>query len=441
MGEKINYEGYNSIILAAYNALVKNTKDMMFIKDVNHRYVSVSDAFIMMMGKKDDSQLVGYTDYDILEDKNLAKRYVDDDTRIMEKGLCIEDYVEPITDLDGNPRYGSTSKYTLKDNDGNILGILGITKDITREYYARHYFQQELKALFEMPDEAYAVCYIDIDDWRIISQRRKELFDGTLQSCNIVEEVAMGAMESIVDKESEAYSFYKNLSKDYMENMFRNGTTELSFKYERKLTNGLVRWVHNKVKFITDVESGHLCVMLTANDIDEEKKAEHEILMAAKMDKMTMVLNRDATMNCIRETLKSCNKENHVLLMLDVDNFKMLNDTYGHQTGDEYLIKLAEELKRIFGDSDVVGRIGGDEFFALMKNVPDLSMVPRKADQILDTIVNICEKYEGINLSGSIGISVFPEHGDTVEKLYAKADEALYQAKRHGKNQFIFATS
>ncbi|MBR3600286.1 MAG: diguanylate cyclase, partial [Lachnospiraceae bacterium] len=65
----------------------------------------------------------------------------------------------------------------------------------------------------------------------------------------------------------------------------------------------------------------------------------------------------------------------------------------------------------------------------------------RKADQILDTIIAICDNYEGINLSGSIGISMYPEDGDTVEKLYAKADEALYQAKRRGKNQFIFASS
>ncbi len=431
----------NSIIIAAYKTLISNTNDMVFVKDLNHKYVGASDSFVKMFGKEEEAQLIGYTDYDILEDKTLAKRYVDDDRKIMEKGIFIKDYVEPITDLDGNPRYGSTSKYALKDEDGNVLGILGITKDITREYYARHYFQQELKSLFELPEDAYAVCYIDIDDWRIISQRRKELFEGTLQSCNTVEEVAMSAMDSIVDKESEAFDFYKKLSKEYMENLFRDGTTELSFKYERRLTNGLVRWIHNKVKFITDVESGHLCVMLTAKDIDEEKKAEQNILLAAKMDMMTMVYNRDTTMNCIREILSEQSDSTHVLMMLDVDNFKDLNDTYGHQVGDEFLIKLAGKLKEYFRDTDVVGRIGGDEFFTLMKNVHDLSIVPKKAEQILDTIVDLCKIYDGINLSGSIGISVYPDNGCTLEQLYAMADEALYHAKNHGKNQYIFATS
>lgn len=441
MEDKRTIEEYNSIILSAYRALIRGTKDMVFIKDINHVYVGASDAFIKMMGKEEESQILGLTDMEILEDKNLAKRYMDDDKKILASGKNLIDYVEPITDEDGHARYGSTCKYILKDNDGRLLGILGLTKDVTREYMARQHYQQEIKYLFELPQEAYAVSYIDIDDWRIITQRRQEISEGTLEPCNTVEELAFAAVDSIIDRESQVFKFYKNFSQEMLKNLYDNGKTEMSFKYERRLTNGLVRWVHNRVRFLTDLDSGHLCVLLTAKDIDAEKKAEQELLVAAKMDKMTMVLNRETTMDYIREILEKQKDTNHVLLMLDVDNFKMLNDTYGHQTGDEFLIALADELKHHFRETDVVGRIGGDEFFALMKNVPDLSIVPRKADQILDTIVAICERYEGINLSGSIGISTYPEDGDTVEKLYAKADEALYQAKRRGKNQFIFATS
>lgn len=431
----------NTIMLAAFEALIKGTKDMVFVKDVEHKYVAASDSFVKMMGKEEEYELIGHTDLEILEDKNLAKRYIDDDTELMSVGENHMDYVEPITDEDGHARYGSTSKFVLKDKDGRLLGILGITKDITREYMARQHYQQELKFLFELPREAYAVTYIDIDDWRIISQRRKEISEGTLQQCNTVEELLFAAVDSILDRESEVFNFYENFTRERLIEIYNSGKTELSFKYERRLTNGLVRWVHNKVRFINDIETGHLCTLLTAKDIDAEKKEEQELIVSAKMDKMTMVLNRETTMKYIREILTKQPDTNHVLLMLDVDNFKMLNDTYGHQTGDLFLIKLAEELKHHFRETDVVGRIGGDEFFALMRDIPDLSIVPRKADQILDTIIAICESYDGVNLSGSIGISMYPENGDTVEKLYAKADEALYQAKRRGKNQFIFATS
>ena len=441
MENKRSIEEYNSIILSAYRALIRGTRDMVFIKDINHIYVGASDAFVKMMGKETETQLIGHTDMEILEDKNLAKRYMDDDKKILASGEDLVDYVEPITDEDGHARYGATCKYILRDENGKVLGILGLTKDITREYMARQHYQQEIKFLFELPKEAYAVSYIDIDDWRIISQRRKEIQEGTVEPCNTVEELAFAAADAIIDKDSKAYLFYKDFTQDMLRKLYDSGKTEVSFKYERRLTNGLVRWVHNRVRFLTDVDSGHLCALLTAKDIDAEKKAEQELIVSAKMDKMTMVLNRETTMNYIREILIRQPATNHVLLMLDVDNFKLLNDTYGHQTGDEFLIKLATELKHHFRDTDVVGRIGGDEFFALMKNVPDLSIVPRKADQILDTIIAICDNYEGINLSGSIGISMYPEDGDTVEKLYAKADEALYQAKRRGKNQFIFASS
>lgn len=441
MVDKRNIDEYNAIILSAYRALIRGTKDMVFIKDVNQAYIGASDAFVKMMGKEDESQLIGFTDMDILEDKNLAKRYMDDDKKILASGNNLIDYVEPITDEDGHARYGSTCKYILMDDNGKKLGILGLTKDITREYMARQHYQQELKYLFELPKEAYAVSYIDVDEWRMISQRRKEISNGTFEQCNTVEELAFAAVDSILDRESKAFSFYKDFSSDMLYRLYESGKTEISFKYERRLTNGLVRWVHNQIRFLTDLDSGHLCALLTAKDIDAEKKAEQDLLVAAKMDKMTMVYNRETTMDQIREILKSQSDSNHVLLMLDVDNFKMLNDTFGHQTGDEFLISLASELKHHFRETDVVGRIGGDEFFALMKNVPDLSIVPRKAGQILDTIIAICDNYEGINLSGSIGISIYPEDGETVEKLYEKADEALYQAKRHGKNQFIFANS
>lgn len=441
MGDKRNIDEYNNIILSAYRALIRGTRDMVFIKDVNQAYIGASDTFVKMMGKDDESQLLGHTDMEILEDKNLAKRYMDDDKKILASGENLIDYVEPITDEDGHARYGSTCKYILMDDNGKKLGILGLTKDITREYMARQHYQQELKYLFELPQEAYAVSYIDVDEWRMISQRRREVSNGTLEQCNTVEELAFAAVDSILDRESKAFVFYKDFSQDMLKRLYESGKTELSFKYERRLTNGLVRWVHNQVRFLTDLDSGHLCALLTAKDIDAEKKAEQDLLVAAKMDKMTMVFNRETTMNQIREILISQRDSNHVLLMLDVDNFKMLNDTFGHQTGDEFLISLASELKHHFRETDVVGRIGGDEFFALMKNVPDLSIVPRKAGQILDTIIAICDNYEGINLSGSIGISIYPEDGETIEKLYAKADAALYQAKRRGKNQFIFASS
>ena len=142
----------------------------------------------------------------------------------------------------------------------------------------------------------------------------------------------------------------------------------------------------------------------------------------------------------IKQVLQEEPDKKHVLFMLDVDNFKNLNDTLGHQAGDNFLIAFAAGIKKCFRESDIVGRVGGDEFFALMKDFTELSKVAGKAEELLDAIQKVCAIYPEVQISGSIGISVYPDDGSYLEDLYAQADAALYKAKRKGKNQYVFAS-
>lgn len=425
--------------LAAFQTIIENTKDMIFIKDVHSVYLAASMPFVKMVGKEQVEELLGKTDLELFEDSNLAKRYLADDQKLLAKGQDLIDYIEPITDEDGLARYGSTSKYILRGEEQEPIGILGITKDITREYMVRQHYQQELKCLFELPADTYAVSYIDVDSWRIITQRKNFIHEGTLQTCYSVEELCDAAVESIVDTECEAYAFYNDFTPKQLYQAYESGRTHISFEYQRKLTNDSVRWVHNDLRFLTDVDSGHLCVMLLAKDIDTEKEEEQKLVVAARMDKMTMLLNRETTMEEIRKILKEDSEKTHVLYMLDIDNFKSLNDTMGHMAGDEFLVKLAKSMKKCFRESDIVGRIGGDEFFIFMRNLPTQQVMERKAQELLQAVKQVCGEYPQVSLSGSIGISVFPEQGTTLEELYGQADVALYEAKRKGKNQYIFA--
>ena len=429
----------NILIRAAFQAVLNSTNDMVFVKNKDLVYMAASMPFVKMVGKEKVEEIIGHTDIQIFEDKNLAKRYVADDRKLMDGGVSLVDYVEPLPEEDGQPRYGSTSKYLLSNEEGEIIGILGITKDITKDYMARQQYQQEIKYMFELPKNAYAVSYIDVDSWRIISQRRQLIQDGTYQACHTVESLCEAALDSIVDEYSEVAAFYRNFTPDNLRKIYESGRTSISFKYQRYLSDNSVRWVRNDVRLIMDVESGHLCVILSAKDIDAQKQREQKLLIAARMDKMTMLLNRETTMEEIRTTLKREPDAMHALFMTDVDNFKMLNDTLGHQAGDKFLINLADEIKKCFGVFDIVGRIGGDEFFALMKNVPDEGAVEQKAQNLLNAIQRVCSAYLDIPLSGSIGIGLYPDNATTLEELYAKADDALYAAKRNGKNRFVFS--
>lgn len=427
------------LINAAFQAMLHSTKDMVFVKDANLVYVAASQPFVEMVGKKSVEEIVGHTDLEIFADENLAKRYVADDRKLMRSGINLVDYVEPITEEQGHARYGSTSKYILKDEEGREIGILGITRDITRDYYARRRYQQELKYLFELPADTYAVSYIDVDSWRIISQRKNMIGNGTLQSCYTVESLVEAALLSIVEEDSPAAEFYRNFTRDALREIYADGRNSRSFTYQRRMTDDTVRWIYNEIRFLTDVDSGHLCVMLTAKDVEDKKQREQKLLMAARMDRMTMVLNRETTEDSIQQILEKQSDKKHALFMIDVDNFKDLNDTLGHQEGDEFLIAYANELKENFTDSDIVGRIGGDEFFAFMTDATNVLEILERAQNIMKSTGKVCEGYPEINLSGSIGISIYPEHGHTLEELYACADKALYDAKHKGKNQFVLA--
>lgn len=423
----------------AFKLMLNNSTDMIFLKDTDLVYQAASIPFVIMVGKSSADEIIGHTDSEIFADQQLAKRYEGDDRKILVSGNDLLNFVEPITDADGQPRYGSTSKYLLRNEENKVVGILGITKDITMEYRIRQRYQQELGYLFDLPEDTYAVCYIDVDDWRIIKQRRQQISEGTLQEAQTVEEVCDYAIKSIVSQNNEAIDFYNNFVPAKLWEIYESGRRSLSYEYERKLSDGSVRWVNNEVHFLTEADSGHLCVMLSAKDINENKQEEQKILNAARLDQMTKVLNRETAMEYIKRTLQRENDKLHALLMLDVDNFKALNDTLGHQAGDGFLIELANKLKKAFRDTDAVGRIGGDEFFIFLRDVPEISLIEKKAGDILGIVADAAKGYLQVEVSGSVGVSLYPENGKTLEELYAKADEALYKAKRSGKNRYIFA--
>lgn len=428
------------LICAAFQTMLDHTEDMVFIKDADMKYVDASLPFVHMAGKVRVEEIVGRTDFEIFEDQSLAKRYVADDRKLLESGENLIDYMEALPEQDGQARYGSTSKYLLHDDDGTYIGIFGITKDITREYFAHQHYQQELHYLFELPEDTYAVCYLDIDSWRLISQRRRIIEEGTLQQCSSIEELCEIALDSIEDKQCEAADFYRKFTADFLAEIFASGRTSFSFEYRRRLTDHTVHWVKNDIRFLLNTDNGHLCMMLTAKCIDEEKQKTQDLIKAAQVDGMTMLLNRETTMEQIREILRTEMEDHHVLFMIDVDNFKMLNDTYGHQTGDEFLVDLTAKIKNSFRSEDVVGRIGGDEFFVLMRKVSSPESIIAKAQQLLERVHEVCEGYTGIKLSASIGISRYPDDGVSLKTLYARADEALYCAKKKGKNRFVFSS-
>ncbi len=425
---------------AAFLTYLNHSEDMIFTKDMNLVYQSASNPFIRMVGKKSSWEIIGRTDFDIFENQELAKRYTDDDRKLLESGKDMVSYVEPLVDDHGHPRYSSTSKYILRDASGTPIGILGISKDITREYIARRRHQQELKYLFELPEDTYAALFMDIDDWRIIRHQRHSGGVNVLRRCDTMYDFAANAVRNLADPNDKAtLAFFENLSQESMQELSSSGIRSHTMEYMRKMPGGETVWVRTDINFMVDPENGHLCAIWTLRDINRMKQESFDLHQAAERDEMTGILNRASTTKQIQQILEHNHSEQHALFIIDVDNFKSLNDTYGHQAGDKFLITLANALKKCFREYDVVGRIGGDEFFVLMKNVPSSGIVADKARMLLAVSQMLCNEYPELNLSISIGISMCPLNGSTLDMLYTNADKALYQAKHDGKSRFVFS--
>jgi len=426
------------IIKAGFYALLDNTDAMIFMKDVAGVYRACSLPFAQMTGHTSVEEIIGKTDFDIFEDPELAKRYTDDDRALFEADEHLLNYVEPLTDEHGHPRYSNTSKYILRNAQGEKLGILGLSRDITKDYLARQRYQQELKYLFELPEDTYAALYMDIDEWRIIQHKRHKNGEHAIALQETMEGFINNALDSIPEKEvPEVREFYASLSKNTMMELIENGKRNHWMEYPRIMADGQTIWVHVAIHFLIDPETGHRCAIWTLQNIHSKKREDMEKQYAAEHDALTGLWNRAYMTRQIEKTLQDYPDALHALFVIDVDNFKQLNDTKGHQVGDKFLHDLAVVLKNSFRESDIVGRFGGDEFFVFMRNVSGELPVTEKAETILSLCKMAAQRYMDV-LSISIGVGMYPHNGMTMEDLYKQADHALYEAKKQ-KNAFKFA--
>ncbi|MEG1790282.1 MAG: EAL domain-containing protein [Oscillospiraceae bacterium] len=186
--------------------------------------------------------------------------------------------------------------------------------------------------------------------------------------------------------------------------------------------------------FIPEVVIRRVGNVLEANHRFKEMVREYNSMSAQiKTDLMTGLMNRVSAEEMIARRLKS-ESGTSVMIMLDIDNFKQINDTKGHDYGDKVICAVAERLRMHFRKNDVIARMGGDEFAAFVCNIPDLELLEKKSRQLCEDISDI--KIDGINamITCSVGLAVSSEIENSFELLYHHADKALYNAKCRGRN-------
>lgn len=189
------------------------------------------------------------------------------------------------------------------------------------------------------------------------------------------------------------------------------------------------------------VISGKPVIVGTVTDITEFVEAQEKIIHQASYDQLTNIPNRYFLSERLNISLTQAQRKNTKLavLFIDLDRFKYINDTLGHNIGDRLLVEVARRLKRILRSSDLIARLGGDEFIIMLEQINSTYEPAEVANKVINTLAGefIIGKHS-LYIGASIGISLFPENGTTEADLIKNADTAMYEAKKKGKGRFEF---
>lgn len=215
------------------------------------------------------------------------------------------------------------------------------------------------------------------------------------------------------------------------------------FDMEIRIYNkrGRVVWFHIYMKSLWEDATIGKCSAIVGKmvDIDRLKVESYHWKDQASRDALTHVNNRLAAKELVYSSIHEFPDEMCAFIFLDVDDFKKVNDQYGHRTGDEVLLYVSSQLQKVFRKTDIIWRIGGDEFAVFARNIPDIETVTRKLEELCEIFGNSKKHCDfECEVTGSIGVALYPKDGADYDTLMSRADKALYFAKETGKNRYSF---
>jgi len=247
--------------------------------------------------------------------------------------------------------------------------------------------------------------------------------------------------------------YYKRIHKDdkkvmmelrkTIENALPDFTGEFRYK---TFSSGEFIWLRVSGNLLDKEDGSGKKFIGTITNVNSQVLHEQELKSIAERDKLTGLLNKSAMEQQARTILEKADEfQNCALFIIDLDNFKKVNDTLGHLVGDMAIVDAGKKLSLIFSEKDLISRFGGDEFCILLRFRKDLSkeaitnIITEKAQNLCTFLHEVYfDDNTAIGISASVGIAFYPENGKTYEALFAAADTALYEVKKSGKNGYKF---
>ncbi len=371
-------------------------------------------------------KLYGYSLDDFYRDQLLWKKVVlPEDQGVLDKRREQLSQKKPVTSCyrivrpDGEVRWIQDRGIPTYDEKGNFVDFTSVLFDVTEQKER----EERYRGLVEMSPDIIAV----IRDWKLvfINKAGSELFG----SPNIIGQHILDIIS--IDNLSRIKEIVQGMDNNDIE------MEKSYFECQLTLPNGSV--IDAEVSLMKILYEGRVAKLVVGRDITERKKAEQLIHNMAFYDSVTNLPNR----NMFKQYLNNClttNGQNQELavLFLDLDRFKVINDTKGHSTGDLLLKDVADRLKNAVKSDGFVSRQGGDEFIILLEGM-NKEEIEKVAQGIIDDFSRpFLVHCEEVFVTTSIGISLYPYDGEDQETLIKNADTAMYLAKERGKNNFQY---
>ncbi|MGX5200868.1 EAL domain-containing protein [Aliikangiella sp. IMCC44632] len=413
--------------------IIDNSSAIVSIKNTQGEFILVNHIFCQHIGKT-PADVIGKTDFELFSQKQ-AKQFSENDRHVIETKQPTN-FEENSSDKDGNQHTFLVIKFPLFDGDGKVYAIAGISTDITKRK------EEELKLQETIARLTLSNKVIEnIDEGIVVTDSEFNIID------------ANPALTKI-------FGYSKSEMLGSKPEIFRSGAHDNDFfkrLYERLETRG--SW-HGEI--IEKTKSGETIPQLLTvtsikdkdgkitnyagiySDISELKQTEAKLQKMAHYDALTNLPNRTLLEERTSQAILDAKRNGHkvTMLFIDLDNFKYINDTLGHDVGDKLLIEVAKRFKENLRDTDSLARLGGDEFVVLLSKTThseDATIIATKL-KAAGSLAFSVDEHE-LFISTSIGISVYPDDAQNTTELLKSADMAMYAAKESGKNNFHFYSS
>jgi diguanylate cyclase (GGDEF)-like protein/PAS domain S-box-containing protein len=415
---------------------------VIFFKDLQGRFLRVS-ADCAGLSDRTPDEMVGLTDFDLTDQAHAAELFADEQ-RIIATGepLLAKEEADRLANRAGT--WVETSKFPLRDAEGTVIGTFGFSHEVTRYELA----EQEIVRMAKESAESHAELT------RVEGQLRAVLRGSTdaiakydrelrYQYINPAGERLRGSTLDLLtgrtDRESGMAESSLQVYEPALKRVLETGEpADVEFSVQNAV-GGKQTWFHVVLSPDHDGAGDVVGVLTSMRDITVIKRAELVLTHQAMHDPLTGLANRYLLTDRLNQALTRMGRlpGSLVLFFIDVDHFKVVNDTHGHEVGDRVLVAVARRLEQAARRDDTVARLGGDEFVVLCDRVMTSDDVHEIADRLVQTLAEpFADGPLTLRISASVGAVVTDDPGVGTSELLHRADCAMYQAKEGGRNRF-----